>query len=83
MKTSIAKLLLSIFNTYLTVNTCILMLLGVVVCHGVISYSSISGLEKSSVLPVLDRFLSLKTDFVRNMKQKNRSIKVRFFPSNS
>ena len=42
-----------------------------------------SGLEKSSVLPVLDRFLSLKTDFVLNRKQKNRSIKVRFFPSNS
>ena len=42
-----------------------------------------SGLEKSSVLPVLDRFLSLKTDFVLNKKQKNRSIKVRFFPSNS
>ena len=41
------------------------------------------GLEKSSVLPVLDRFLSLKTDFVLNRKQKNRSIKVRFFPSNS
>ena len=38
-----------------------------------------SGLEKSSVLPVLDRFLSLKTDFVLNRKQKNRSIKVRFF----
>ena len=42
-----------------------------------------SGLEKSSVLPVLDRFLSLETDFVLNRKQKNRSIKVRFFPSNS
>ena len=41
------------------------------------------GLEKSSVLPVLDRFLSLKTDFVLNRKQKNRSIKVRFFSSNS
>ena len=41
------------------------------------------GLEKLSVLPVLDRFLSLKTDFVLNRKQKNRSIKVRFFPSNS
>ena len=38
-----------------------------------------SGLEKSSVLPVLGRFLSLKTDFVLNRKQKNRSIKVRFF----
>ena len=37
------------------------------------------GLEKSSVLPVLDRFLSLKTDFVLNRKQKNRSIKVHFF----
>ena len=42
-----------------------------------------AGLEKSSVLPVLDRFLSLKTDFVLNRKQKNRSIKVRFFSSNS
>ena len=42
-----------------------------------------AGLEKSSVLPVLDRFLSLKTDFVLNRKQKNRSIKIRFFPSNS
>ena len=42
-----------------------------------------AGLEKSSVLPVLDRFLNLKTDFVLNRKQKNRSIKVRFFPSNS
>ena len=41
------------------------------------------GLEKSSVLPVLGRFLSLKTDFVLNRKQKNRSIKVRFFPSYS
>ena len=39
----------------------------------------IPGLEKSSVLPVLDRFLSLKPDFVLNRKQKNRSIKVRFF----
>ena len=29
----------------------------------------VSGLEKSSVLPVLDRFLSLKTDFVLNRKQ--------------
>ena len=38
-----------------------------------------AGLEKSSVLPVLDRFLSLKTDFVLNRKQKNRSIKVRVF----
>ena len=42
---------------------------------------SLPGLEKSSVLPVLDRFLSLKTDFFLNRKQKNRSIKVRFFPS--
>ena len=40
----------------------------------------ITGLEKSSVLPVLDRFLSLKTDFVLNRKQKNRSIKFHFFP---
>ena len=38
-----------------------------------------AGLEKSSVLPVLDRFLSLKTDFVLNKKQKNRSIKIVFF----
>ena len=38
-----------------------------------------AGLEKSSVLPVLDRFLSLKTNFVLNRKQKNRSIKVCFF----
>ena len=38
-----------------------------------------AGLEKSSVLPVHDRFLSLKTDFVLNRKQKNRSIKIRFF----
>ena len=42
-----------------------------------------AGLEKSSVLPVLDRFLSLETDFVLNRKQKNRSIKVLFFSSNS
>ena len=42
-----------------------------------------AGLEKSSVLPVLDQLLSLKTDFVLNRKQKNRSIKIRFFPSNS
>ena len=41
------------------------------------------GLEKSLVLPVLDRFLSLKTDFVLNRKQKNWSLKIRFFPSNS
>ena len=44
---------------------------------------SAAGLKKSSVLPVVDLFLSLKTDFVLNRKQKNRSIKVRFFPSNS
>ena len=43
----------------------------------------VPGLEKSLVLPVLDRFLSLKTDFVLNRKQKNQSIKNRFFPSNS
>ena len=43
----------------------------------------ISGLEKSSVLPVLNRFLSLNTNFDLNRKRKNRSIKVRFFPSNS
>ena len=42
-----------------------------------------AGLEKLSVLPVLDRFLSLKTDFVLNRKQENLSIKIRFFPSNS
>ena len=39
-----------------------------------------AGLEKSSVLLVLDRFLSLKTDFDLNKKQKNRSIEVRFCP---
>ena len=49
--------------------------------HNISIYQS--GLEKSSVLPVLDRFFSLKTDFVLNRKQKNRSIKIRFFPSNS
>ena len=38
-----------------------------------------AGLEKSSVLPVLDRFLSLKTDFVLSRKQINRSIKIRGF----
>ena len=43
------------------------------------SYSLEAGLEKSSVLPVLDQFLSLKTDFVLNRKQKNRSIKKSFF----
>ena len=44
------------------------------------NFMSTAGLEKSSVLPVLDRFLSPKTDFVLNRKQKNRSIKVFFFP---
>ena len=43
-------------------------------------YMYLAGLEKSSVLPVLDRFLSLKTDFVLNRKQKNRSIQIRFLP---
>ena len=33
------------------------------------------GLEKSSVLPVLDRFLKLKTDLFLDKKLKNRSIK--------
>ena len=37
------------------------------------------GLEKSLVLPVLDRFLSLKTDFVLKREAKNRSIKIPFF----
>ena len=35
-----------------------------------------AGLEKSSVLPVLDRFLQLKTDFFLDKKLKNRSIKL-------
>ena len=35
----------------------------------------LSGLEKSSVLPVLDRFLKLKTDLSLDKKLKNRSIK--------
>ena len=34
------------------------------------------GLEKSSVLPVLDRFLKLKTDLFLNKKLKSRSIKL-------
>ena len=34
-----------------------------------------AGLEKSSVLPVLDRFLKLKTDLFPDKKLKNRSIK--------
>ena len=34
------------------------------------------GLEKSSVLPVLDRFLKLKTDLFLDKKLKNRSIKL-------
>ena len=33
-------------------------------------------LEKSSVLPVLDRFLKLKTDLFLDKKLKNRSIKL-------
>ena len=37
-----------------------------------------AGLEKSSVLPVLDRFLKLKTDLFLNKKLKNRSIKPCF-----
>ena len=37
-----------------------------------------SGLEKSLVLPVLDRFLKLKTDLFLNKKLKNRSIKLCF-----
>ena len=35
-----------------------------------------AGLEKSSVLPVLDRFLKLKTDLFLDKKLKNRSIKL-------
>ena len=35
-----------------------------------------AGLEKSSVLPVLDRFLKLKTDLFLNKKLKSRSIKL-------
>ena len=38
-----------------------------------------AGLEKLSVLPVLDRFLNHKTDFVLNRTQKNRSIKNLLF----
>ena len=34
-----------------------------------------AGLEKSLVLPVLDRFLKLKTDLFLDKKLKNRSIK--------
>ena len=34
-----------------------------------------TGLEKSSVLPVLDRFLKLKTDLFLAKTLKNRSIK--------
>ena len=37
-----------------------------------------SGLEKLSVLPVLDRFLNLKTDLFLDKKLKNRSIKIYF-----
>ena len=36
---------------------------------------SVPGQEKSSVLPVLDRFLKLKTDLFLDRKLKNRSIK--------
>ena len=39
-------------------------------------YIYISGLEKSSVLPVLDQFLKLKTDLFLDKKLKNRSIKL-------
>ena len=35
-----------------------------------------AGLEKSSVLPVLDRFLKQKTDLFLNKKLKSRSIKL-------
>ena len=35
------------------------------------------GLEKSLVLPVLDRFLKLKTNLFLDRKLKNRSIKLR------
>ena len=35
-----------------------------------------SGLEKSSVLPVLDRFLKLKNDLFLNKNLKNGSIKL-------
>ena len=35
-----------------------------------------TGLEKSSVLPVLDRFLKLKTDLFLNKELINRSIKL-------
>ena len=45
----------------------------------IVHFSSSSGLEKSSVLQVLDRFLNHKTDFVLNRTQKNRSIKIRVF----
>ena len=36
----------------------------------------VAGLEKSSVLPVLDRFLKLKTDLFLHKKLKNQSIKL-------
>ena len=39
-----------------------------------------TGLEKWSVLSVLDRFLSLKTDFVLNRKQKKSVHKSLVFP---
>ena len=39
----------------------------------------VAGLEKSPVLPALDRFLSLKTDFVLNRKQKKSVHKSSFF----
>ena len=54
-----------------TTNSIIILIL----CH--------TGLEKSSVLPVLDQFSSLKTYFVLNRKQKNWSIKIRFFFSSN
>ena len=37
---------------------------------------SLPGLEKSLVLPVLDRFLKLKTDLFLDKKLKYRSIKL-------
>ena len=45
---------------------------------GTVTKNSINtpGLEKSSVLPVLDRFLKLKTDLFLNKKLKSRSIKL-------
>ena len=42
----------------------------------IIDYNSPSGLEKSLVLPVLDRFLKLKTSLFLGKKLKNGSIKL-------